>query len=63
MNPPRREPWGLDNYGSTARRVSGTTIRYGPGRAPAWAVKRPEGACIPRGVSRGDWIFTKHMEK
>ncbi len=41
-----------------ARRVSGGTIRFSPGRPWAGVVKRPQGACIPRGVSRGGWIIT-----
>ena len=43
--------------------VGGGTIRYGLGRPPAGVVKRPQGACIPRGESRRGWLVTKYMEK
>ncbi|OYD60451.1 UNVERIFIED_ORG: hypothetical protein BDU10_9818 [Burkholderia sp. CF145] len=35
----------------------GMTIRYGPVPATGGVVKRPEGACIPRGGSRGGSIL------
>ena len=49
---PTQDAWG------ERRRAEdrGVAIRYGPRRPPAGVVKRPEGACIPRGASRGGWI-------